>query len=84
MHTQDARARYIIVKEDDSFVFIEDIGTGRSVTNDAEAVVYELFNKESIGDKRIIYKDTNGDWDELVHDGDRFVDFAPYRKPVIL
>lgn len=82
--TQTVKAQYDIVRESPDTIFIEDTGHGhtRSVTNDAEAVVYELFNRHKIGDKRIVYKDSDGRWDELLHDGDQFTDFAPYRFPV--
>lgn len=82
MHRQAARAGYELVGiSGQGIIFIEDIGHTHtlSVTNDAEAVVYELVNK--YGDKRIIYKDSNGDWDELLHDGDQFTGYAPYRRP---
>lgn len=80
MSTSNVRARYAFYKETSDMVFIIDTGAGVSVTNDAEAVVYELVNVHKIGDKRIIYKDTMGNWDELVHDGDQFIEFFPYRK----
>ena len=47
----------------------------KSITNDAEAVVeLTLFQH---GPRRILYQDTEGNWDELKHNGKRFVDFAP-------
>jgi hypothetical protein len=80
-HTQDARARYEFINETaQGIIFIEDVGHNHtiSVTNDAEAVVYEIVNK--YGDKRIVYKDSMGNWDELLHDGDQFTGFAPYAR----
>lgn len=87
-HTQDVKARYEIVGVTDktisqfNTVFIEDVGHGhtRSVTNDAEAVVYELMNKYAFPPNiRIVYKDSDGRWDELLHDGDQFSGFGPYK-----
>ena len=49
-----------------------------SVTNDAEAVVENLFKE--FGDKKFIYQDSMGNWDELVHVRGVFMDFAPHRK----
>lgn len=49
-----------------------------SVTNDAEAVVENLY--EEFGDKRFIYLDTMGNWDELVHVRGVFTGFKPHRK----
>lgn len=75
------RAQYDIVKETTDTVFIEDVGHTHtmSVTNDAEAVVYNLFNQ--FGNKRIIYKDSDGRWDELLHNEGQFTGFAPYTLP---
>lgn len=56
-------------------VFIVDEDGPRSVTNDAEAVC-----AEAVGDLpgyRLVYRDTDGCWDELVHDRGRFVGFRP-------
>ena len=71
------RAQFAVVKDTDDIVFIEDANAkGPSVTNDAEAVtayVYWQFRK------RIVYKDTTGNWDELVHHNGVFGRFAPYK-----
>ena len=81
-HTQVAKAKYVLLEVSPSgeILLIEDVGHTytMSVTNDAEAVVYELVNK--YGNKRIIYKDSDGNWDELLHDGDQFTGFGPYRE----
>ena len=45
-----------------------------SVTNDADAVVPEVA--ANYGDRRIIYRDSEGNWDELVHQDGRFICFA--------
>lgn len=71
-------AKYRLVRVGEDIVWIEDIGTDcRSVTNDAEAVVAELAAE--YGDRRIIYKDSMGAWDELQHRGPVFTGFAPAR-----
>jgi hypothetical protein len=59
-------------------VFIVDLDVGKSITNDAENVV-EQVAKEYPG-HRIIYRDTQGQWDELVHNDGEFVGFAPYHE----
>lgn len=47
-----------------------------SVTNDAEAVVSYLHAKAGLGGRRLIYRDTMDQWDELLHDGNgRFLGF---------
>lgn len=48
-----------------------------SVTNDAEAVCAELHAQWP--NHRIIYRDTEGKWDELLHKAGAFTGFAPAR-----
>jgi len=59
------RAEYDIVYIDDSKVYLIDLDLGsKSITNDAE-LVYEDIQKQFPG-KRVIYKDSMGQWDEIV------------------
>lgn len=58
----------------DGVICIEDADDGAaSVTNDAEAVVE--FVVDAFGDRPIVYRDTDGRWDGLGHNGNRFTDF---------
>lgn len=76
-----SHADFRVVAETDEFVFIEDLDMGSmSVTNDAEYVVQTVLINHGT-QRRIIYKDSEGQWDELVHDTNQFVDFAPYKGP---
>jgi hypothetical protein len=57
------------------YIYVRDIGhiTGRSVTNDAEYVVEQLYLEFGITDEtRIFYEDSEGQIDELLHIGTRF------------
>lgn len=60
------------------FVFITDNCRpgSMSVTNDAERVVQECLG--IYGERRIIYRDSEGEWAELLHTGIQFRGFAPY------
>lgn len=58
-------------------VWIEDLNGALSVTNDAEAVCAEL--QRGFPGYRIIYRDSMGFWDELLHDRGQFTGFAPAR-----
>lgn len=71
-------SEYEVVGINNEIVFIEDVGhkTNRSVTNDAEAVIVDVIKK--YGNKRVVYKDSQGEWGELTHDGEDFTGFAPY------
>lgn len=75
---KSCKADYRFVEETPEIVFIEDLNLGgKSITNDAEAVVETLLSY--INPKlRIVYKNICGNWDELLHDGKKFIDFAPY------
>ncbi len=48
-----------------------------SVTNDAEAVVKFLYDKDSLGDKILYYIDTNDRVDILEHNKAIFTGFKP-------
>jgi uncharacterized C2H2 Zn-finger protein len=48
-----------------------------SITNDAEAVCAHL--EARFAGYRIFYRDTMGEWDELVHEAGAFKRFAPAR-----
>ena len=76
------RSDFTVVSVQDTAIFIRDEDGYLSVTNDAEAVVDWILTAYS-DDKtrRIIYRDTIGQWDELIHDGEKFVGFGPYSGP---
>jgi hypothetical protein len=60
------------------FVLLEDLGTGMSITNDAEQVVRWLAETGVLDDgRRVLYRDSLGKWDELMHKDGRFAGFAP-------
>lgn len=76
------RSRFMVQDVTNEAVYIVDLanecGT-MSVTNDAENVVAMVA--EHYRNRRIMYRDTNGQWDELVHDNGRFIRFAPGNAP---
>lgn len=60
------RADYIY-KISDRLVEITDLNLGGiSVTNDAENVLTEINSEENIENLAVIYKDSEGDWCELI------------------
>jgi hypothetical protein len=74
-----ARASYDVVRVTEDTIYLVDKNRGMSVTNDAENVVTEVVNE--YGDKKVVYRDSMGNWDELEHEHGKFSDFAPYRGP---
>lgn len=62
-------------------VFLVDADRGNmSVTNDAENVLQ--WCKSRWPGKRVVYCDSMGLWDEIVHESGRFVKFERYRGKV--
>ncbi len=83
-----ANKNYRIVNESDSYILIEDISRstgGKTVTNDAERVVSELIQFHNAKNKMILYRDTDGYTDQLLHDGKKFLSFriVEPRKSVV-
>ena len=71
-------AQYEIVDVKPTLVLIKDIGPWsvyKTVTNDAEWVVKQVYNE--FGDRRIDYIDSDGNRDQLVHTRGTFTGFAP-------
>jgi len=68
----------LLKHERGKYIFIRDIGhvSGRSVTNDAEYIIDQLYLDFGITDEtRIFYEDSEGDIDEILHIGKRFRGF---------
>ena len=81
------RSDFEVVVITDNAVYLVDLDLGRrSVTNDAEEVVREVLRRHCVNGtkKQIIYMDSMGEWAEMVHDGKRFVGFAPAHGPEAL
>ena len=82
------KAKFTVEKHESGvFIFIRDTGhnTGRSVTNDAEYVIEQLYLEYGITDEtRIFYEDSQGSIDEIVHSGKSFRGFEAGHKGVEL
>lgn len=74
-HAHGASFDVKLVSVEKQIVFIVDLNGDKSVTNDAEAVVAKLHSV--FPGYRIVYRDTQNDWDELVHRNGTFVTFRP-------
>jgi hypothetical protein len=73
------KSKFHIVGSTVDKVFLVDDNTDvMSVTNDAENVT-EYVNR-LYPQLRIVYRDSDGRWDELVHNNGTFTGFAPYRE----
>ena len=77
----------VIRHERGKFIFIRDIGheTGRSVTNDADYVIEQLYLGHGIDDEtRIFYEDSDSKIDEILHTRNKFDGFLEGHKGVDL
>ncbi len=69
------KSAFSIIKWDAGAIWISDNNVGMSITNDAENVCdYMHINYPG---RRIFYRDTMGNWDELVHFCGQFTEFRP-------
>jgi hypothetical protein len=70
------------LRVEDGALLLEDLnlpGTV-SITNNAEEIVSAQLRAQCVAGEpppRILYRDTDGRWDELKHDNVRFTGFAP-------
>ncbi len=82
MKTRMPRAGYMGGVADWGPILLIDLDQAVTITNDAEAVVLRELEKHGPG-KRILYRDTDGIWSELKHDGARFTGFADLNQAEI-
>jgi hypothetical protein len=79
----ELKCEFSIHRVTDEYIFIVDIGTqSKSVTNDVVNVLEFLSDVYKIGKKRLFYRDSGGEIDEIVHDCGKFVRFAPGFKGI--
>ena len=73
--SQSNRATYTVAAED-GVICIVDADQGKSVTNDAEGVVADLARRGFDLSLPVIYRDTQGIWDQIVIEKGCFAGFA--------
>lgn len=66
------RAVFSTFEVGDDVLALVDHDRGMSITNDAEGVISVLASRYDLSRRRVIYRDTTGLWDELVHERGRF------------
>lgn len=76
MRSNIGNPTYQMVLAPDGTILLTDMDGDVSVTNSAECVVETMLQIYPEG-LRILYRDTDGRWDELKHDGTKFTGFAP-------
>jgi hypothetical protein len=84
------QADFQVVTANDHFIYLEDTGHNqfKTVTSDAEYVVTSLAEHYGIEHKRVFYKDSFGEIDELLHKNGRFTGYkhghAGYTADMVL
>jgi hypothetical protein len=76
-------AKFEVVRSDNETVVLRDVGPWSehpTVTNDAEQVVESLGRW--VGNRRLLYYDSDGELTELKHEGARFTGFAFVKSEV--
>jgi hypothetical protein len=76
MKIRTTKASYAVFRVTPDFVAVTDDNEGMSITNDAEAVTLDLADGFG-AERRFFYRDTEGEWTELVHKDGRFTGFRP-------
>lgn len=75
------RSNYVVEVCNIHKIIIRDVGPWdqyMSVTNDAENVIIDLAEKlKGLGNRRVFYYDSEGDYSELQHNGEYFTGFGP-------
>ena len=75
-----ANANFTIEQETPEYIFIHDVGPWdqhRTITNDAEWVIETLAKDHALEGRRLFYRDSEGQIDELKHAAGRFAGFSP-------
>ncbi len=76
------KAKFEVVSDNDTFVLIIDLDQGKTITNDAHAVIEKLssMSKHGLGNRKVYYRDTCGRFDELEHSDSRFTRILPCKE----
>jgi len=71
-------SNFIIGQQTNEYIYIIDISKDlKSVTNSVDEVLLFLFKNCQLGDRRLIYRDSMGQIDEIKHENGLFKGFAP-------
>jgi len=77
-------AEFSVLQITDEYIYIVDdcAKDSKSLTHDVENVLSYLTDMYKLGNKRLFYRDTDGQIDEIVHENGKFIDFAPGFKGI--
>lgn len=68
----------------EEFIYLEDAGYGLTITNDAEDIIWRLSRAvNGLQGRRVFYKDSFSDIDELVVEDDQFSHFEKGDERII-
>jgi len=76
--TSKGPSYFVLLITDTAVLIVDnDLPDCPTVTNSSEATVKELASTQVLNNRRIIYRDTMGRYDELKHNGGAFMGFNP-------
>ena len=77
------KSKFYIAQETDEYIYIIDLGIDtKSVTNDVENVLSFLSEYNNLGNRRLIYWDSDSRIDEIIHENGVFKRFSPGHKGI--
>ena len=72
------KSNFVIAHETEQYLYIVDTSVHfDSITNTVESVLSLLYEYHNLGNRRLIYRDSDGQIDEILHINGVFIDFAP-------
>ncbi|HCL5581071.1 TPA: hypothetical protein N2N40_002499 [Citrobacter freundii] len=72
------KSTFSVPVKNEEFIILVDLDEGMSVTNDAENVIRWLDENldGGLGQRKVYYRDTSGEYDELVHENVNFKNYS--------
>ena len=79
----ELKSKFSIARCSEEYLYIIDCGGDtRTVTNNAENVVELLYESYNLGNRRLIYRDSLGEIDEIIHENGQFKGFKAGYKGI--
>ena len=84
MNILELKSKFSIARCTEEYLYIIDCGGDtRTVTNDADNIVRFLSESYNLGNRRLIYRDSLGEIDEIIHENGQFKGFSCGYKGIV-
>ena len=79
-------ARFIIKQSTPKYIYIKDLSeTEKNITNDAQTVLWHIYRHNSLGNRRLFFRDTLDNYNEILHENGILkgitAGISPWSKP---